>query len=68
MPDSKSGLAQEQCLRQLFDHHDGKLAVAFDDLLGISGLWGGMRITMLVRVHRDHRYERSIILSGETVG
>lgn len=38
---------RRKCLRLLFGHRDGKLAVAFDDLLYIPGLWGGMRISML---------------------
>ena len=34
-------------LQQLFDHGDGELAAAFDNLLDIPGLWNGMRISTL---------------------
>ncbi|OBT56666.1 hypothetical protein VE04_03822 [Pseudogymnoascus sp. 24MN13] len=34
-------------LRLFLSHRNGKLAVAFDDLLDIPGLWGGMKISML---------------------
>jgi hypothetical protein len=34
-----------RCLKQLFCHDDFK--TAFDDLLDIPGLWGGMRISTL---------------------
>ncbi|KAK6380192.1 hypothetical protein LTS17_005381 [Exophiala oligosperma] len=37
-------------LRQLFGHRDGELAVAFDNLLDIPGLWDGMRISTIHKV------------------
>ncbi|KAG9238306.1 hypothetical protein BJ875DRAFT_502178 [Amylocarpus encephaloides] len=36
---------ETRCLKDLFRHT--KLKAAFDDLLGIPGLWGGMRISTL---------------------
>ncbi|KFY04073.1 hypothetical protein O988_01015 [Pseudogymnoascus sp. VKM F-3808] len=38
---------RRKCLRLLSGRRDGKLAVAFDDLLDIPGLWEGMRISTL---------------------
>jgi hypothetical protein len=38
---------RRKCLRLLSSRRDGKLAVAFDDLLDIPGLWDGMRISTL---------------------
>lgn len=37
-----------RCLEQVSRHHDFK--TAFDDLLDIPGLWGGMRISTLNRM------------------
>lgn len=34
-------------LRLFLSHRNGKLAVAFNDLLDIPRLWGGMKISML---------------------
>lgn len=34
-------------LQQLFNHRDGELTTAFDNLLDVPGLWDGMRISTL---------------------
>lgn len=50
-------------LRQLFDHRDGELAVAFDNLLDIPGLWDGMRISTIHKVMSMKCDEVSLLLT-----
>ena len=49
-------------LRQLFKHVE--LSAAFDALLGIPGLWGGMRIGMVHKVMGLKCDEVGVLLSG----
>lgn len=53
---------ESRCLTGLFRHTD--LKAAFDNLLGIPGLWGGMRISTLNKMISMRCDEVSLLLTG----